>query len=178
MKQICFFIAAFAFLHLTVYSQNVGIGILNPIKAKLHVGGVNTLTQAVFGGDGTGGISIDNDEPLIGFNNYSSGGRKYMSTTNGFASILYFERISGRLRYNISNSKGTADNSIVGFTSLLAIDSNGNMGIGTITPSEAKLQVHEPAGNTQFIAAAGSLNSEARIALLAAAARAVRGRRL
>ena len=31
-----------------------------------------------------------------------------------------------------------------------------NVGIGTLTPTEAKLQIHEPAGNTQFIAAAGS----------------------
>lgn len=156
MKQIIFLIAVFSFIYPNAHSQNVGIGIVNPIKAKLHVGGVGTLSQGLFGNDGTGGISIDNDEPLIGFNNYNSSGRKYMSSINGFASILYFERSQGRLRYNISNSKGTADNNILAFTSLLAIDSNGNMGIGTITPSEAKLQVHEPAGNTQFIAAAGS----------------------
>jgi len=45
---------------------------------------------------------------------------------------------------------------LVNYKSFLAIDSNGNMGLGTTTPSEAKLQIHEAAGNTQFIAAAGS----------------------
>lgn len=153
-KQILLFVVVVLTTTIAM-AQNVGIGITNPIKAKLHVSGTGSVTQALFGDDGSAGISLDNDEPLIGFNNYANAGRKFMWTGNGFASILYFEKSLGRLRYNISTTKGTADNPIA-FTSLLAIDSNGNMGIGTITPTEAKLQVHEPAGNTQFIAAAGS----------------------
>lgn len=41
--------------------------------------------------------------------------------------------------------------------SIIFLNANSqNVGIGTTVPTEAKLQVHEPAGNTQFIAAAGS----------------------
>jgi hypothetical protein len=103
---------------------------------------------------GSGGVSIDNNEPLIGFNLYTSSGRKFMS--NGFGSILYLERTTGKLRYNISNATGVADASVPAFASLLTIQADGNVGIGTTAPTEARLQIHEPAGNTQFIAAAGS----------------------
>lgn len=134
-------------------AQNVGIGVANPQFGKLHVATPLSISQGLFGDLGTGGISIDNNEPLIGFNLYTNSSRKYMS--NGYGGILYLERTTGKLRYNISTASGITD-ATPSFTSLLAIQADGNVGIGTTSPTEARLQIHEPAGNTQFIAAAGS----------------------
>ncbi|MBC7889223.1 MAG: hypothetical protein H7Z13_15205 [Ferruginibacter sp.] len=153
MKKVAlFFISIFAANFMM--SQNVGIGVANPLYGKLHVASSDNISQGLFGALGSGGISIDNNEPLVGFNLYTNGSRRFMS--NGFGSILYMERNTGKLRYNVSNATGLADASVPAFTSLLAIQADGNVGIGTTSPTEARLQIHEPAGNTQFIAAAGS----------------------
>ena len=52
-----------------VFSQNIGIGITNPTRAKLEVSGVSGsgATSAIFGTDGTG-ISLQRNWPTIGFN--------------------------------------------------------------------------------------------------------------
>lgn len=136
-----------------IHAQNVGIGVINPLYGKLHVATTNNISQGLFGDLGTGGLSLDNNEPLVGFNLYTNGSRRFMS--NGFSSILYFERSTGKLRYNTSTATGVAD-AIPTFTSLFTIQADGNVGIGTTVPTEARLQIHDPAGNTQFIAAAGS----------------------
>src|SRR5690242_19737063 len=56
-----------------VYSQNVGIGIDNPIRAKLEVNGAAGATSAIFGGEGAG-ISLQRSWPSVGFNQYYTGG--------------------------------------------------------------------------------------------------------
>lgn len=139
-------------------SQNVGIGIATPNRGLLHVASPGSnITIAAFGSAGQSGISIDDNNPLIGFNNYKEAGvRKFMSSNLGYSSILYFETSLGRLRYNMAGNRGTEGQNLTNYQSFWAIDSTGSMGIGTITPTEAKLQIHEPAGNTQFIAASGN----------------------
>jgi hypothetical protein len=139
---------------ISVNAQNVGVGVDNPLHGKLHVATTTNISQGLFGPLGTGGVSIDNNEPLIGFNLYTNSSRKYMS--NGFGAILYLERTTGKLRYNVSSATGFADATVGTFNPLFAIQADGNVGIGTTSPTEARLQVHDPAGNTQFIAAAGS----------------------
>jgi hypothetical protein len=140
------------------WAQNVGIGLATPNRGLLHVASPGSnITIAAFGSAGQAGLSIDDSNPLIGFNNYKDAGvRKFMSASLGYGAILYFESGIGKLRYNMAGNRGTEGQSLLNYQSFLAIDSNGNMGLGTTTPTEAKLQIHEPAGNTQFIAAAGN----------------------
>jgi hypothetical protein len=150
-------IGAFNVLPFFLFAQNVGIGIDNPVRGKLEVASpLNNITIAAFGSNGAAGVSIDDNNPLIGFNNYKNVTRKFMGSNIGYASILFFETAIGRLRYNMAGNRGTEGQDLTNFQSFFAIDSNGNVGIGTADPREAKLQIHEPAGNTQFIAAAGS----------------------
>lgn len=84
--------------------------------------------------------------------------------SNGFGSVLSLERNTGSLQYNVTTASGVADASVVAYTSLVTVQANGNVGIGTTTPSEARLQIHEPAGNIQFIASTG--NNQAGISTL------------
>lgn len=136
-------------------AQNVGIGVSNPQFGKLHVATPLGISQGLFGDLGTGGISLDNNEPLVGFNLYTNSSRKFMS--NGYGSILYLERTSGKLRYNISNAAGLSDASVPSFTSLLAIQADGNVGIGTTSPTYARLQVYDPStSSTQFVTGLGN----------------------
>ena len=84
-----------------LFSQNVGIGISTPIRAKFEVHGAagSGATSGIFGGESTG-ISLQRNWPTIGFNQYrdivtpgSQG--KYMA--NGFAAIQYFDPTTGAM---------------------------------------------------------------------------------
>ena len=55
---------------ISCFAQNVGIGI-TPSKARLEVNGAVGKTVAIFGGDGAG-ISLQQNPPAIGFNQYST----------------------------------------------------------------------------------------------------------
>ncbi|MES2649127.1 MAG: hypothetical protein V4717_19780 [Bacteroidota bacterium] len=135
-------------------AQNVGIGTLTPTDAKLHIQNAGSSTLASFS-DGTTALSIVNElgKPAIGFNmNYIGG---YKLKGNGFGGLFYYVPNEGRLTYYSSDATGVAGGA-VSFSSVLTLKADGNVGIGTTSPTEAKLQVHEPAGNTQFIAAAGN----------------------
>lgn len=157
MRRVMLLIVVFG-ISTIIMAQNVGVGLTTPNRGLLHVASPGSnITIAAFGSAGASGISIDDNNPLIGFNNYKeAGARKFMGLNLGYGAILYFETSLGKLRYNMAGNRGTEGQSLTNYQSFLAIDSNGNMGLGTSTPTEAKLQIHEPAGNTQFIAAAGS----------------------
>jgi hypothetical protein len=82
-------------------------------------------------------------------------GGSYKFKGNGWGGLYYYLPSTGSLTYYSSTASGVAGGT-VGFSSIFTMQADGNIGIGTVSPTEAKLQVHEPAGNTQFIAAAGS----------------------
>lgn len=136
------------------FSQNVGIGTLIPTDAKLQVQAAGNTTQGMFT-DGTTGVALltEASRPAIGFNTYLNSGYKFKGA--GYGGLFYYLPTSGNLSYYTTNASGAAGAGAVFGSSLLTIRQDGNVGIGA-SPTEAKLQIHEPAGNTQFIAAAGS----------------------
>jgi hypothetical protein len=109
---------------------NVGIGLLNPVLGKLEVAGVSGIgaTNAVFG-SGANGISLQQNWPTIGFNQYrdnTSGNGKYMA--NGLAAIQYFDPGSGTMAIDMFNN-GTANNLTNTGKRVLTIQNNGNVSI-------------------------------------------------
>lgn len=127
-----------------VFSQNVGIGISTPIRAKFEVHGAagSGATSGIFGGESTG-ISLQRNWPTIGFNQYrdivtpgSQG--KYMA--NGFAAIQYFDPTTGAMAFDMFPN-GNAD----AFTPIakrgITILSSGNVGIHSGGSNVASLYV-------------------------------------
>lgn len=89
-----------------IYSNNaglVGIGTTSPTRGKFEVNGVAGIgnTAAIFGAF-SNGISLQQNFPTIGFNQFRDGNTgfgRYMA--NGFASIQYFGTNSGSMYYDV-----------------------------------------------------------------------------
>jgi hypothetical protein len=155
MKKKCmlsYLLVPILFLHLTieVFSQNVGIGLTNPTRAKLEVNGAVDYTSAIFGGESTG-IGIIRNNPGIGFNNYYSGGNRYIA--NGYCGTIWLDAVNGAMFFDI-NGYGTANTiSTTGINSMV-INKTGNVAIRTYQAANASLYVLK-AGNSDGAAVFG-----------------------
>lgn len=123
------------------FSQNVGIGIVAPTKAKFEVAGVSGTgsTNAVFGSTSSG-ISLQQNYPTIGFNQYRDntvGNGRYMA--NGYAAIQYLDPGNGALAIDMLGPGVAAGLTNNGNRSITILN-NGNVGIRNV-PSEATLTV-------------------------------------
>lgn len=86
-------------------TENVGIGLTNPVRAKLEVNGVagTGLTSAILGGDGAG-ISFQRDWPTIGFNQYRDNSAGYgKAIANGYGMQMYFNPTAGAYGMDVFN---------------------------------------------------------------------------
>ncbi len=113
---------------------NVGIGVA-PTRAKLEVYGSPTAdyTAAMFGSGGVGiGITLENNRPAIGFNQYNNAGSKYMA--DGYAMLQYYDVALGKLIF-YTFAQGTANTTTSGINSILSLASNGYVGIGYVDPT-------------------------------------------
>ncbi|MES2648925.1 MAG: tail fiber domain-containing protein [Bacteroidota bacterium] len=127
MKVTLLFFFSIAFYNLS--AQNFGINTLTPARAKLEVIGVAGTgnTSGIFG-VGYPGISIQQNWPTIGFNQYRdennpfSQGR-YMA--NGFAAIQFMEPVTG----------------------IMGIDMFASGTAGSFTPAGRRAMTFTPAGN-------------------------------
>lgn len=132
MKRTLFFTSFFIAIFYAAQSQNVGIGITNPIRAKLEVNGVagSGNTVALFGGDGAG-ISLQRNWPTIGFNQYrdlGTGSGKYIA--NGYAAIQHMDPGTGTMAFDIY-SPGSANAEMPVPRRVFTLGPKGNVTVGT-----------------------------------------------
>jgi hypothetical protein len=123
-------------------AQNIGIGILNPLRGKLEVQGVGN-TVAIFGGDGQG-ISIQRSNPAIGFNMYYNGVNSYY-IGNGHATVQWLNALTGEMFFDMMGS-GSANAAYTSLTRAITISKDGNVGIGTAPLSYARVAVARGTG--------------------------------
>ena len=124
------------FLFKNVLAQNLGIGTTMPTRAQLEVVGVSGSgnTAAIFG-DGSTGISFQQNWGSVGFNQYrdaAGGNGKYMS--NGFAALWYQDPNTGSIAIDLMGT-GTGGTTTLNPVRGLTVLSNGQVGIQTPTPT-------------------------------------------
>ena len=130
MKKII--ISAFCVFQISIlYSQYVGIGVINPVKAKLEVATLYT-TNALFGSNSTG-ISLQQNWPTIGFNQYRDDANTPKYIGNGTAMVNFLDPSSGNMYWN-GISSGIAGNNTGGESPRMSLLSNGSLGVGTGSP--------------------------------------------
>jgi hypothetical protein len=114
-------------------NDNVGINTFSP-TSKLNVNGQVTIDQKNFGG--YGGLLIKGDAPG---NNYPNIAFSILNT-NGDDKVAGY--IGGNINDNTAGSEAmdlsfqTSTNGLFGLSEKMRIKDNGNIGIGTITPTE------------------------------------------
>jgi hypothetical protein len=144
-------------LILNDYTGNVGIGTTNPSRAKLEVQGSGGL-NAIFGPGGSG-VALMNDWPGVGLNMYwSPAGPR--SITSGYGGSLWVSPYDGRFEVRL-NSRATGANVNISETRPFTILNSGNVGIGTISPTQ-KLDI---SGDVRILGTAGyyAANHQARL---------------
>lgn len=106
-------------------AQNIGIGTLTPLRAKLEVEGSVGATSAIFGGESSG-ISLQRNWPGIGFNQYYAFFGKYIA--NGHAGVQYLDPNNGGIYFDLF-PYGTANNPNGTALRTLSLLPSGNVGI-------------------------------------------------
>ncbi|MBI2484246.1 hypothetical protein HYV71_03625 [Candidatus Uhrbacteria bacterium] len=108
---------------------NVGIGTVNPTRAKLQVAGMIGNTVASFGNRG---ISLVSDWPQVHFNTYWSGsGLKAMA--EGYGAAITVSPHDGSMNFRMSSKANAADEN-VSEEYRMTLTNAGNVGIGTAAP--------------------------------------------
>ena len=91
-------------------------------------------TNAILGA-GQQGIGIINNWPGVGWNVvYWSGGLK--SISSGYGGVIWLDPSNGDFRFDLSTAAATAADQALSGDAKMIIKNNGNVGIGTATPSE------------------------------------------
>jgi hypothetical protein len=135
MKKVFIFLPVLFVLFSFSHAQNTGIGTTNPVHARLEINGSVGAAVAMFGADKYG-LTIEADNPEIGFNYYYNNGTKTIKA--GYAAVLGMSPASGDLyigNFNGSQSVNDfGDINISSFRQRMIIRQNGNIGIGAPNP--------------------------------------------
>ena len=146
MKNILLLFTASIFCFQNSIAQNIGIGLTNPTRAKLELNGMVGNTTAIFGGDGAG-ISLQRNNPAIGFNHYYNAGDKYIGT--GYAAAQWVSPATGIMYFDFWNS-GIANQNATGLTRSMVIKPGGLVGIGNVDP-HGELQFVNSLANRKIV---------------------------
>ena len=129
-----------------VNNGRIAIGTNSSNKAKITTDGTVGNTMALFGNT-LHGISLVNDIPTIGFNNYYSSGWKTLNT--GYSGWIAVDNTTGNMQF--ATCPSAVGGASIAPSVRMVILQNGNVGIGTTSPAST-LHV---AGNETL---AGNLN--------------------
>jgi hypothetical protein len=105
-------------------AQNVGIG-TTATKAKFEVSGAVGTGVAIFGGDHAG-VSVQNNWPALGFNQFYNGGNYNMQAGGGF--VQYMDMNSGVFCMDVTTPTGN-NNTITSQVRRLSINMDGNVSV-------------------------------------------------
>jgi hypothetical protein len=107
-----------------VYAQNVGISTTTPTHAKLEINGAVGAAVAMFGAD-KNGVTIEADNPEIGFNYFYNNGTKTIKA--GYASLIGMAPGTGELYIgNYNGNQSLVDyGAIGGYRQNLTLYQNG-----------------------------------------------------
>ena len=126
------------------FSQNVGLGVASPTRARFEVNGLVGNTTAIFGGDGAG-IGLIATWPEIGYNTYFNGFPRYIA--NGYSVVQFLDPGNGQFGIDVHGT-GLKDAVAQGPASrrAMTILNNGNVMLGLGSGSSATLNVGQWAG--------------------------------
>jgi trimeric autotransporter adhesin len=133
---------------------NVGIGITKPYQAKLTVSansGASGFTLGLFG-VGNAGISLQQNNPTIGYNQYrdisAANASRYMG--NGYAWVNHMEPTTGNLYWN-SMPSGTTNAPGGAETVRMALTNTGSLGLNVIPNGNGQLQFQNTLDNRKIV---------------------------
>ena len=107
-----------------LWGQNIGIGVVNPTRAKFEVvNGSGGVATAIFGGDGAG-ISLEHNWPRLGYNTYWPGTGKYIAAGGGYSQ--YLNMSTGALIWEYNGKGGSANSPTVAQFRQFTFNQNGN----------------------------------------------------
>ncbi|MCW3093976.1 MAG: chaperone of endosialidase [Ferruginibacter sp.] len=157
---ICMFAittSAIFFVKVAYSQQNVGIGTNSPTHSRLEINGSVGAAVAMFGADGYG-VTIQANNPEIGFNYFYNGGAKAIKT--GYAGVMGMNPANGDIYIgNFNGSQSPADfATITGYQVPFTLKQSGRVGIGVINPNSALLQVELANNSTITTAILGKYN--------------------
>ena len=124
----------------------IGIGGSIPTRASFEHEGTVGRSAAIFGGNTTG-VAIHTALPAIGFNNYATDTNRAIAA--GFTGAIACNTNDGTMLFQTGTN--AAKDAPITVTNRMVILNNGNVGIGTTSPTRAVLEQHGSVGRSAAI---------------------------